>query len=201
MIAAFWSSMLGTLIFLAIGSWQLWSTADHWRGDGMHSPTEVDLTFIGAYIGFAAVILDAGCMWNHRSIISGDEVRVLKEASKPLLHMPILVLVPIMQVLGILLILLPWTTYHLYIASSGEQTTISPNFSTYTFDSQVPLTFFFTVFAIIWTADFILSFGQMLMVIAIATDQLATEPYGDIGEERRTKGYRILKKVLVSRLS
>ena len=50
-------------------------------------------------------------------------INIIKEACKAMATMPILILMPVVQVFGVALFLIPWFIYMIYLASSGDMVT------------------------------------------------------------------------------
>ena len=99
-------------------------------------------------------------------------IAVVKEASKAISSMPVLVLFPVFPVLGFVSFLVPWVTYMIYLASSGELATqcMCPGgiivdecsdecytFRSFQFALNTKYAGLFLVFTFFWTSQFIIA--------------------------------------------
>jgi hypothetical protein len=94
--------------------------------------------------------------------------------------MPIIILVPILQVVGFGIFLIPWITYLLYLASSGEITervhyytvegvTDYYIYNTFNYTSGVKYSVIFLFFVLYWTSEFIIGMGQLIISTAVSS--------------------------------
>ena len=106
-------------------------------------------------------------------------IGVTKEAAKALASIPLLIVLPIFQAIGITAFLVPWIIYVLYLASSGElvtQTgtyTVNSVVTTYTYRSfeyttNTKYAFLYMLFCWFWTSEFIIALGQLIIAMSIS---------------------------------
>ncbi|CAM9231590.1 unnamed protein product [Heterosigma akashiwo] len=83
--------------------------------------------------------------------------------------MKLLMVWPVIQTLGVLVFLIPWTIYALYLASSGEVTVDSTGtIKTFTYDDNIRYAGLYLLFCWFWTSQFIIAMGQVVVAMAIS---------------------------------
>ena len=106
-------------------------------------------------------------------------IGVTKEAAKALASIPMLIVLPVIQAVGITAFLVPWIIYVLYMASSGElvnQTgvyTVNGVSTTYTYrtfeyTTNTKYAFLYMLFCWFWTSEFIIAIGQLIIALSIS---------------------------------
>mmetsp|Transcript_30797 Transcript_30797/g.40688 ORF Transcript_30797/g.40688 Transcript_30797/m.40688 type:complete len:644 (-) Transcript_30797:435-2366(-) len=93
--------------------------------------------------------------------------QVVSEASKGVVAMPLMVLFPLLQVLGLLLYLIPWSTYMIYTAgiSKLERFERGDGYvaTKVNWSKEVEYRSWFFFFSLWWTAEFIIAVGQITL--------------------------------------
>lgn len=102
-------------------------------------------------------------------------IAIVKEAGHAMTDMPLIITLPVIQVVGLTLFLLPWVVYEMYLASSGvkktkevENTEDDYEKSTFEYDETTNYAFLYMMFAFFWTSQFIVAMGQLIVAMTIA---------------------------------
>ncbi|KAJ1423001.1 plasma-membrane choline transporter-domain-containing protein [Ochromonadaceae sp. CCMP2298] len=187
-----WGAILGILLFLGIGSILLYTLANTWSDDGEHSDVEVTTMRVLSYIGFAITALYLCLVLVMRKRIQ-LAIGIVKQASKALATMPTLMLLPVLQAFGICLFLVPWVIYVLFLASSGDISgetgeytdsngdTQEYTYKEFTYTQNSKYAFLYLLFCWFWTSEFILAFGQLVVALSF-TAWYFTRDKGSIGQ-------------------
>ena len=111
-----WSSLLGIFALLCAGSFLLWSLSNRWSSDGVHSHYEVVAMQVFAYFGMACIVLYFALLVVMRSRIQLS-IHIIKEAARAIAAIPLMVIMPVVQVIGVVAFLVPWYDYHILLTS------------------------------------------------------------------------------------
>eukprot|EP00607_Mallomonas_marina_P009010 CAMPEP_0182417654 /NCGR_PEP_ID=MMETSP1167-20130531/2101_1 /TAXON_ID=2988 /ORGANISM="Mallomonas Sp, Strain CCMP3275" /LENGTH=669 /DNA_ID=CAMNT_0024591357 /DNA_START=108 /DNA_END=2117 /DNA_ORIENTATION=+ len=181
-----WGIIIIIQLLFIIGSVLLYTLADSWAAGGAKSDTEIMLLRGFSYFGFVCSFLYF-CLILILCKRIFLAVSIVKEASKAITAMPLIIFMPILQVVGLVLFLIPWTIFAVFLASSGEvkQVTIG-NFSyrkvEYTTNTQYA--FLYYLFCYFWTSEFIIAMGQLVIALAVTkwyfTKDKSTVGNGDL---------------------
>jgi hypothetical protein len=173
-----WTIVLGIFVVLIIGSMLLWDLANSWSRDDVHSNNQVITMRVFCYAGiivsgvyFFLMIV----MWKRINLAAG----VIQQAAKALAAIPTILLIPIIQAAGVVLFLIPWFTYLLYLASSGEMVTKTKQvevngsysdveYQVYSYSENAKYIFLFMLFTWFWTSEFIIAVGQLVIALSFA---------------------------------
>ena len=77
----------------------------------------------GAIIFGAAFLYFCACVFMRKQIMLA--IGIIKQAAKALTALPTLLALPVAQAIGITIFMVPWTFYVIYLASSGDRSTLS----------------------------------------------------------------------------
>lgn len=173
-----WTAVLSVLVLLLIGSILLLTLANTWSQDGDHSNPEVYTMRFFGYFGLActAVYLCLVLVMRKRIQLA---IGIVKQSAKALATMPALLALPIMQAIGLLIFIIPWIIYVLFLASSGDITTVSSTYEyngapvpysyrEFTYTTNTKYAFLYMIFCYFWTSEFILAFGQLVISLSFA---------------------------------
>ena len=170
-----WLVVIGIAIFLFVGSWLLWSLANRWSTDGLHSPSEIVTMRVFAYFGMAVTFLYTCLVIVLRKRIE-LAIGVVKEASRAMTAMPAIVLLPVVQCVGITSFLVVWVIYVFYLASSGSVVNnigtidgISFHYYSYNYATNSKYAFLYLLFCWFWTSEFIIAFGQLVIAMSFSS--------------------------------
>ena len=178
MFTIVWGGILSLGVLLFVGSWLLWSLANRWDDDGIHSDTEVAAMRGFAYTGIVLTVLYVCLVIVMRKRVM-LALGVIKQAARALASIPSIIFLPVMQTIGIMLFLLPWMFYVLYLASSGETEVHSRtveredddytyNYRTFEYDQNTRYAFLYLLFCWFWTSEFIVAVGQIVTALCFA---------------------------------
>lgn len=169
-----WSLLIGILVVLFVGSVMLWSLSANWEDNEDRTKNEWMAMRVFAIIGIVLTVLYLCflCVMRKRIMLA---LGIIKEAARALAAMPILVFMPIIQTLGIVIFLVPWTIYCLYLASSGdvdvESETVNGNevqYKVITYNMNIRYAFLYLLFCWFWASQLIVAFGELVSALSIA---------------------------------
>ena len=168
-----WTILISIQCLLIAGSALLLSLSKKWA-TAQKASYEVLTIKIFAYVGFAMSFLFFCFLLVVRKRIS-MAVGVIKETARALSTMPVLILMPIVQVLAMCLFLVPWFIYVIFLASSGTTVTATGTTSgglTYTYRQFVytdntKYAFLYMLFVWFWTSEFIVAIGQIAIALSL----------------------------------
>ena len=169
-----WGLLIGILVLLFVGSVMLWQLSVSWEDEGDRTKNEWMAMRVFAIIGIALTVLYLCflCVMRKRIMLA---LGIIKEAARALAAMPILVFMPVIQTLGIVIFLVPWTIYALYLASSGDVETESETvngevvqYKTVTYNMNIRYAFLFLLFCWFWASQLIVAFGELVSALSIS---------------------------------
>ena len=178
-----WSCIFGVaglmivLVILANNTTTTWLAED----PSMHTSSQIIAlkAFSGIMMGIAGLYV---CLMLFMRKNINIAVKCLSMASMAIEEMPFIVFSPIMQVASFVVFLIPWVFYVLYLASMGSWKSSTSTYTnlgvSYTYVSSkkwVPdegnamgTKLWFLFFCMLWTMNFIASYGQMVIALAIS---------------------------------
>jgi choline transporter-like protein 2/4/5 len=166
-----WTILLSVFVLFCVASFLLWDLAKQWNeADSDRSDTEVQGMYVVSYIGFAVTGLYACLLLVMRKRIM-LAIGIVKEAARALGAMPALLFLPIVQAIGMVLFLVPWTIYVLYLASSGSvstQETDAGSYQTFEYTDNAKYAFIYLLFCYFWAAELIVAIGQLVVAASFA---------------------------------
>uniref|UniRef100_A0A7S2Y2B5 Choline transporter-like protein n=1 Tax=Fibrocapsa japonica TaxID=94617 RepID=A0A7S2Y2B5_9STRA len=164
-----------------------------WEDDNKHSDMESKGLLYFGYVLIAIGVLFflfILCMRKRIKLAVG----IVKEASKAISAMKIIVLFPVIQSLGVLCFLIPWVIYVVYLASSGEIVTIEmPNgaqVKQFQYTDNMRYAALFLLFSWFWTSQFVVALGQLVVAMAVSMWYFTKEK-GSIGNLTVFKAIRV----------
>ena len=169
-----WSLLISILVLLFVGSVMLWQLSVDWEDGDDRTKNEWMTMRVFAIIGVVLTVLYLCwlCVMRKRIMLA---LGIIKEAARALAAMPILVFMPIIQTLGIVIFLVPWTIYALYLASSGDVTTESETlngnevqYKVITYNMNIRYAFLFLLFCWFWASQLIVAFGELVSALSIS---------------------------------
>lgn len=173
-----WSILLSVLGVLVTGAVLLFLMSQDWKVDQIHTKTAAQIAEYASYAIFALCGLYLCLLLVIRSRVA-LAIGVVKEAAKALATMPLLIVMPIIQVIGMIIYLVPWTIYVLYLASSGEVVqkvgtytsatgvSYSYNYRQFVYTDNTKYAFLYMLFSWFWTSEFIIAYGQLTIALAV----------------------------------
>lgn len=172
-----WSILLLLLAFLLTAAFCLWDQANRWKNPPADEPdrsqTEINSMYVFSYILMAVSVLYICFLVVMRKRIQ-LAIGIVKEAARALAAMPVLIFLPVVQSIGILIFLIPWTIYVLYVASSGDvvvhESSLNPDvkYRSFEYDRNTQYAFLYLLFTYYWTSEFIIALGQLTIAAAFA---------------------------------
>lgn len=179
-----WACVLSVLVCgIAIVSYgrtvqQTWMDEDPRE----HTDTQITLLVTFNYFMMVLAVVYFFLMVFFRNAIN-MAIKCVSMASKAVDEMPLMVFMPILQIAGLILFMIPFVYYALYIASDGYYTfvTSSVTFGATTTDvvigrtwnadhnDRVGLKLWYLFFCLLWTMNFISNFGSLVISHSVAT--------------------------------
>lgn len=168
-----WSILLSVFALLLVGALLLREKAMDWQDDDDRTKSEVTSMFVISYILLAICGLYLCFLVVMRKRIN-LAIGIVKEAARALAAMPMILALPLVQVTGLLLFLIPWVAYVIFLASSGDvktyesDTDSSVKYRTFEYDNNTKYAFLYLLFAYFWTSEFIIAIGQITVAASFA---------------------------------
>ena len=168
-----WTILITIEVVFILLSVLLFVLSTQWAKDGLHTHNEIVTMQTFASLGFAVSFLYfCTLLWIEKFVRLA--LSVVKEACRTVASMPLLVLLPVLQVVGMTLFLIPWFMYMIYLASSGttvftQGTNALGQPYTYrklVYTQNTQYTFIFMLFVWFWTAQFVVAVGQCTIALA-----------------------------------
>lgn len=170
-----WGLLVAVFITLLAGGAFSYATSRRWANEDKprtHSKMQATAMLYTSYalFGLAGLWFCFVCFMRKRIMLA---IGIVKEAAKCLAAMPLLVVFPAFQTLGLLVFLVPWFIYCLYLGSSGEVKTrdggTAGSYKEFEYDSNTYYAGWYMLFAYFWTSEFIVALGQIFVALAVAT--------------------------------
>lgn len=116
-----WFSVFATVGIVFAGAWFAGDRASQWEvaDPPIYTEDEIRIARIGSYVLYAVGALLVLLFLFMRKRIQ-LAMGCVKETSKAILKMPLIILFPVIQALGFMLFMIAWTVYSANIASMGE---------------------------------------------------------------------------------
>jgi hypothetical protein len=174
-----WTSVLAIqLAFIAMTA-LAYVTANKWKDADpqVHDSLEIrGIQCLSAIcLGVAIVWFVLMCLW--RSAIN-LAVKTISLTAECIESMPLIVITPVVQVIGVTLFCLPWVFYCYFIASNGKfstetysyagTVTVPIEYKKYNLGQQNEGRLWFMFFCFLWTVEFISAMGSLIISIAVA---------------------------------
>jgi hypothetical protein len=173
-----WTSILALLAVLCISTALLWTLANAWQSDGVHSYTEYRTVRIFSYIGIALCVIYSFLILVMRARVN-LAIGVIKQAAKAMMDLRAIVLLPIVQAAGLVSFMIFWVIYLFFLASSGDikvntaeyvynSVSYTYSYRTFTYKPAIRYAFLFMLFALFWTSEFIVAIGQLVIAMCFS---------------------------------
>lgn len=171
-----WGSILVSIsVFFLAGAYAL-KIAGEW-GEAepqIYSDDQITAAQIGSYVLFAigGLLVILFLFMRKRIHLA---MGCVKEASRAVARMPLLVLFPVVQGLGLLVFMVAWTVYAVNLASLGDLqvqefnagvTSVSVRY--FEFSDFVFKCGWYMLFCFFWTSQFIIALGEIIFALSIA---------------------------------
>mmetsp|Transcript_3634 Transcript_3634/g.7266 ORF Transcript_3634/g.7266 Transcript_3634/m.7266 type:complete len:688 (+) Transcript_3634:110-2173(+) len=173
-----WVSLLITITLFLVGGYFVWDLADGWEKE---DPQSVEDETVTATKGVAVVLFILGALVLILTVCLRKAIQTaigcVKEAGRAVNHMFLILLVPVLQAVALLIFLVCFIYYSVNLASLGEITTrdipvdeggTEISVREYEFDEFVQRCGWYYLFCFFWTANFIVSAGDMIIAVAVA---------------------------------
>ena len=106
-------------------------------------------------------------------------IGIVHEAARAMNAIHAIVLVPVIQVSGLIIFMVFWVIYCFFLASSGDiivnhgeyvynSVTYAYNYRTFSYKPAIKYAFIFMVFTMFWTSEFIIAIGQLVIALCFA---------------------------------
>ncbi|CAM9134770.1 unnamed protein product [Choristocarpus tenellus] len=167
------SLVLVALVGLGIG---MYSVAADWDEEGVK-----DQAFVTAAYVFAALFWVLAFLWVCFMCFMRKRVElaigVIKEAGRVITAMPLILLWPVIQLVGLILFMLVWAYYVAYTASLGDLEVVNYtvdfngseldlSYKEFDFSTEVEYRLWFLLFCLFWSLNFIGAVGEIVVALA-----------------------------------
>lgn len=187
-----WGSILLTIGMFFAGGYYAWNKATEWDEA---DPQTVEDSTITATTGAAIALWVVGVLLIVLTCCMRKAIQVavlcVKQAGRAVNNMLLILTVPFLQAAALVAFVSVWSVYVIYLASLGEIVTkeievdpssltgqdlpdfqeglIQPvHYRVFAFDLFVTRCAYYMLFCLFWTANFIVSVGDMIIAIAVA---------------------------------
>ncbi|TFJ84645.1 hypothetical protein NSK_004110 [Nannochloropsis salina CCMP1776] len=183
-VAVWTVNMLVWACLGALGAFMyLW--ANDWKNDvpRTHSDREV---WVAKGLGIFFLVMCA--LWLCTLVFLRKRINLavglVREAARAVIDMPLIVLYPFLQAAGLVLFLVPWSSYSVNIASMGhfeprlfQGTGVNPFAEAgpevivqrFQYGASGSEFAWYMLFVLLWTAQFIIAVGQITLALAVST--------------------------------
>mmetsp|Transcript_14870 Transcript_14870/g.25406 ORF Transcript_14870/g.25406 Transcript_14870/m.25406 type:complete len:555 (+) Transcript_14870:337-2001(+) len=171
-----WVSILGTIAIVFAGAWYAGDTAKQWKAADppIYTEQEINVATYGSYALYALgglLVLLFLFMRKRIALAMG----CVKETSKAIMKMPLIILFPVLQGLGFMLFMIAWTVYAVNLASMGTLKTqsfaagnIQITVRYFEFSDFVKQCGWYMLFCFFWSGQFIIALGEIVFAMAVA---------------------------------
>lgn len=172
-----WTSVILVEAAFIVMMYLAWVTAEDWDDDEYETHTTSEI--VGLRV-FATLMLILSVIWFLFICINCKNIqlaiRCLGLTAEAVESMPLIIFTPVMQVTALVIFGVPWAIYMFHTASLGSLETtsyelngITINYVTYSVDQEIAGRLFYLFFCFLWTGEWILAVGSIIISIAIAT--------------------------------
>lgn len=171
-----WFSILATLvIFGGVGYYAL-KECDEWKKQDPQSHTKGEIRALYVF-AFAAWVIGVAiflvvCALRKRIHLA---IGLVKESSRAVIAMPLLIVFPTLQCVALALFTLCWIFFAASVASIGTVITdsvelhnVTISYRTIQYDREEKITGWYFIFCYFWTAQFITALGEIIVATAVA---------------------------------
>lgn len=170
-----WGSVLGTLAIIFGTGYYAYTTAQGWRGEDpvIKEDFVIKGTEIFSYVlfGVGAIVLFLTIFLRKQIMLS---MACVREAARAIGAMPLLVIFPIIQTIGLLIFMVIWVAYAVQLASTGEVVVVKAPVDTdasvrsFQFDEFTTNCGWYHIFCLLWTSGFISAVGNIIISMSVA---------------------------------
>eukprot|EP00585_Thalassiosira_rotula_P006890 CAMPEP_0196143382 /NCGR_PEP_ID=MMETSP0910-20130528/13213_1 /TAXON_ID=49265 /ORGANISM="Thalassiosira rotula, Strain GSO102" /LENGTH=659 /DNA_ID=CAMNT_0041404827 /DNA_START=380 /DNA_END=2359 /DNA_ORIENTATION=+ len=178
-----WFSVFATIGIVFAGAWYAGDQATKWKTADPITQTESEIN-IATYSSYA--LYAVGGLLVLLFLFMRKRIQLamgcVKEASKAILKMPLIIMFPVLQGLGFMVFMIAWTVYAVNIASMGEFSTnvfaagnLQITVRSFEFSDFVKKCGWYMLFCFFWSGQFILALGEIIFAMAVAKWYFARE--------------------------
>lgn len=171
-----WSSLLATIAMLGGIGYYAQNEALAWKNEDprLHSDNQIVLL---KGIGYALWVLGfllfcLVCALRKRILLA---IGVVREAAVAIRKMPLIIIFPILQCIGMFAFAAIWTIYTVFLASLGtikagqiEVNGVTVTVRDFEYDKQTEYQGWFLLFCFFWTSQFIIALGEIIIALSAA---------------------------------
>ena len=193
---AVWAVNFLVWAFLGALGYFMYRWSDDWKDDVPQ--THSDREIWGAKgLGIAFLVLCGlwFCMLVFLRKRINLAIALVKEASRAVIAMPLMVLYPFLQAAGLVLFLVPWCFYSINVAAMGRfeprtfsglsvnPTAAPPTIivQRFQYGAEGSEYAWYLLFVLLWTAQFIIAVGQITLALAVSTWYFSRDKDREIG--------------------
>eukprot|EP00550_Attheya_septentrionalis_P004076 CAMPEP_0198293602 /NCGR_PEP_ID=MMETSP1449-20131203/17936_1 /TAXON_ID=420275 /ORGANISM="Attheya septentrionalis, Strain CCMP2084" /LENGTH=668 /DNA_ID=CAMNT_0043993243 /DNA_START=95 /DNA_END=2101 /DNA_ORIENTATION=+ len=173
-----WGSIFATVAILGGSGGYMFGKSEEWTAEDPQIQT--DRTILAAQVVSIILFVLAGllfvfviCLRKQIQLALG----CVKEAARAIGAMPLIIFFPILQAAGLVLFMVAWTYYAVFLASMGDLVTYKYTFGpldtsvsvrNFAWDDIVYRCGWFLFFCFLWTCQFILALGKIILAMCVA---------------------------------
>lgn len=171
-----WSSIFATIGIFFGGAWYAGHKAQQWKvaDPPVHTASDIKAVNIASYVLYAlgGVLVLLFLVLRKRIQLA---IGCVKETSRAVTRMPLIILFPVLQGLGFLLFFVVWAAYGVNLASMGEFSTktfaagnLQITVRAFSFSDQMVGIGWYMLFCFFWSGQFIMAMGEIVFAMSVA---------------------------------
>lgn len=171
-----WASIFATIGIFFAAAWYAGETASQWSAEDPQTYTDDEIK-VATYASY--VLYACGGLLMLLFLFMRKRIQLamgcVKETSKAVMKMPLIILCPVLQGLGFCLFMIAWTVYSVNIASMGELVTntfeagnIKISVRSFEFSDFVKQAGWYMLFCFFWSGQYIIALGEIIFAMAVA---------------------------------
>jgi choline transporter-like protein 2/4/5 len=172
-----WFSVVATIAIVFGGAYFAGESASTWEAADppLYTEDNIKIAKYGSYAlyGFGVILAILFIFMRKRIHLA---MGCVKEASKAIMKLPLIIMFPILQTMGFALFVVIWVVYASYLASMGEfmteQIETLPGYSIsvryFTFSDFVKKCGWYMLFCFFWTGNFVIAIGEIIFAMSIS---------------------------------
>lgn len=152
-----WTLVFSIEVLLLAAAYISYTTAQDWSSEkpSTHSREEIDtLTYVSYGLLVCAALYFCLIVFLRARIVLA--IAVVRTSARAFTNIPAVLLMPILQLVGVLIFLVPCGAYAIYLASSGEintKETAGVSYKTYEYNDNIRYACLYILFCFFWTTQ------------------------------------------------
>lgn len=169
-----WLSIFATIGIVFAGAWYAGDTASQWKTAEPPKYTDDEIK-VATYSSYALYVVGGLLVLLFLFMRKRIQLAMgcVKETSKAIMKMPLIILFPVLQGLFFMVFMIAWTVYSVNIASMGDFKTntfaagdYQISVRTFEFSDFIKKCGWYMLFCFFWSGQFILALGEIIFAMA-----------------------------------